>query len=145
MVARTDDDHIIEAIAGVFDGRPAETLRQPLNTHLLPAPPILPWLTRLQWFTGGWLRYDEIRGQLVATDLRMGLAAGYYSFRFRLAERDAQGAWQAVVPTRWPTMRGLEALPATLQRIWDASEPLPLSTWAQSMEAASPPGLMAQP
>lgn len=138
VVAYTDDDHYIEAIAGVFDQRAAETLRQPLSTALLPVASTLPWLTRLQWFTGGWLRYDEIQGQLIATDLRMGLAAGYYSFRFRLAERDTQGAWQAVVPTRWPTMRGLEALPATLRRIWDTREPLPLSTWAQNMGVATP-------
>lgn len=139
VVARTDDDQTIEAITGVFDGRPAETLRQPLNTALLPDPSTLPWAARLQWFTGGWLRYDEIQGQLIATDLRMGLAAGYYSFRFRLAVRDAQGAWQAVVPTRWPTTHGLAALPPTLRRIWNATPPLPLEEWAQNMTAHAQP------
>ncbi|MBV6272837.1 metal-dependent hydrolase [Alcaligenaceae bacterium CGII-47] len=137
VVARIDDVHTIEAITGVFDGRAAETLRQPLNTALLPDPSALPWAARLQWFTGGWLRYDEIDGQLIATDLRMGLAAGYYSFRFRLAQRDAQGKWEAVVPTRWPTTRGLEALPPTLRRIWNPTPPLPLAVWAQKMSAGS--------
>lgn len=144
VVARTGDDHTIEAITGVFDRRPAETLRQPLNTRLLPDPSTLPGLPRLQWFTGGWLRYDEVQGQLIATDLRMGLAAGYYSFRFRVAERTAQGAWQAMIPTRWPTARGLDELPVVLRRIWNATPPLPLNIWAENMGAAAADSLQDQ-
>jgi inner membrane protein len=138
VVARTNDDHYIEAIAGILDRGPAETLRHPLNTPLAPSAPPLPWLSRLQWFTGGWLRYDEIQGQLVARDLRLGLATVYYSFRFHLAERNAHGAWQAIVPTRWPIARGMEALPATLRRIWRPAPPLPLEEWARRM--TEPPG-----
>ncbi|TCT04789.1 metal-dependent hydrolase [Paralcaligenes ureilyticus] len=135
VVARTGDDHYIEAIAGVFDNQPAELIEQPLHTSILPATPILPWLTRLQWFTGNWLRYDEIQGQLIATDLRMGLGVGYYSFRFRLAERNPDGTWRAVVPTRWPSPPALDALWTTLHRIWREAPPLPLNAWARPMEA----------
>lgn len=135
VVARTNDDHYIEAIAGVFDNRPAELIEQPLHTSLLPATPKLPWLTSLQWFTGNWLRYDDIQGQLIATDLRMGLGAGYYSFRFRLAKRNPDGTWRAVTPTRWPSPPALDALWITLHRIWREAPPLPLSAWARSMEA----------
>ncbi len=135
VVARTNDAHYYEAIAGLFDHQPAEIIEQPLHTSMLLAMPKLPWLTSLQWFTGNWLRYDEIGGQLIATDLRMGLGVGYYSFRFRLAERKPDGTWRAVTPTRWHSPPTLGALLITLHRIWRETPPLPLSVWARTMEA----------
>ncbi|MEO6986777.1 MAG: metal-dependent hydrolase [Paralcaligenes sp.] len=138
VVARTNDDHYVEAIAGVFDKHPAELIEQPLHTPLPPAASKLPWLGRFQWFTGNWLRYDEIGGQLIATDLRMGLGVGYYSFRFRLAECKSDGTWQAVTPTHWPRPPALDALWMTLRRIWSEVPPLPLSAWAATMNSPAP-------
>lgn len=133
VVARTPENDMIEAIAGILDTAPAEILRAPLNADLI-AGATLPALDGLRWFTGDWLRYDEIAGQLVASDLRMGLASGLYSFRFRVAERDETGAWRAVTPSRWPTDRGREALSIVLRRTWSQHPPLPLAEWARQME-----------
>jgi len=138
VVARTADGDMVEAIAGLLDRGPAETLRAPLNRGLAEAAADIPALQGLRWFTGDWLRYDEIDGRLVATDLRMGLASGLYSFRFRVAERDAAGRWQAVTPTRWPSERGREALSTVLRRIWTQEPPLPLADWARRMDQAPP-------
>ncbi len=138
VVARTAQGDAIEAIAGFLDRGPAETLREPLNGHLIGNPSGPPLLEGLRWFTGGWLRYDEIDGQLVATDLRMGLATGLYSFRFRVAERDAEGRWRAITPTRWPSDSRLDALPAVLRRIWSQDPPLPLADWARAMTREPP-------
>ncbi|MER1968966.1 metal-dependent hydrolase [Castellaniella sp. GW247-6E4] len=139
VVARTQAGDAIEAIAGLLDQGPAETLREPLNDHLAGAAADIPALDGLRWFTGGWLRYDEIDGQLVATDLRMGLAPGLYSFRFRVAERGASGRWRAVTPTRWPSPRGLDVLPIVLRRIWTQNPPLPLADWALDMNRPAAP------
>ena len=51
-------------------------------------------LQRLEWFSGGLLQFTEQEGQLIATDLRVGLTL-YYPFAFSLAERDQQ--WQAIL------------------------------------------------
>jgi len=42
-------------------------------------------VARLQWFTKGFYRVSEERGEVVITDLRMGLE-GAYVFRFKVAE-----------------------------------------------------------
>src|SRR3546814_20119978 len=60
VLARTPDDRVIEAMTGVFDTRPAETLRPPLNTALPRNLPDIPALNALPWQTGGWLKYAEM-------------------------------------------------------------------------------------
>lgn len=130
VVARSDDDHYVEAISSLLDTRPPERIRQPLNSHLASALPHSELLAGLQWFTDNWLRYNEINGQLVVTDLRMGLGAGYYSFQFVMATRNRPGgAWNAVTPAYWPHERGTEHLPAVMRRIWQQQPPLPLADW----------------
>lgn len=139
VVARTPDDHYIEAIHSVLDTRPAEFIRLPLNSHLAREIPPLPQLDGLQWFSGNWLRYDEIQGQLVVSDLRMGLATGYYSFRFLIARRTGpDGNWQTITPEYWPTNRGTSELNRVLQRIVQQDPPLPLAQWEQRMTEIPP-------
>ncbi len=134
VVARTADDHYYEAISGWFDSSPPELIRLPLNSALTTALPDSPLLNGLRWFTNDWLRYDEIDGQLIVTDLRMGLGTGFYSFRFRMAERtEPDGAWKAIVPSRWPGDRGRAELETTIHRIWRQDPPLPLSSWEPRM------------
>jgi inner membrane protein len=134
VVARTADDHYDEAIVGLLDRGTPERLRLPLNSALAHGLPDFPLLAGLRWFADDWLRYDEIDGHLVATDLRMGLGTGFYSFRFLLAERKGpDGGWEAVVPSRWPTDRLRTALSATIQRIWRQNPPLPLASWEPRM------------
>jgi inner membrane protein len=142
VLARTPDDHYIEAISSVLDSGKAEHIRLPLNTGLASFLHDAPSIQGLQWFTDHWLRYDVIGNHLVVTDLRMGLGTGFYSFRFVMAERQpAQDAWTPVLPAYWPRDRGTAQLAATLKRVWQPVPPLPLAQWETRMTATpvSPP------
>jgi len=125
-----DGDAYYEAVSGWFDRKAPESVRLPLNRGLSAALAGSPQYARLDWFTGGWLRHDEIDGHLVVTDLRMGIA-GHYTFRFVMGERDDTGTWRAVTPYRWPSYRGgWPQLRRVAARI-GGGDPLPLEQWAQ--------------
>lgn len=135
VVARTGDDHYYEAVSSVLDTQPAEAIKLPLNTALANALPDSALLSGLRWFTGDWLRYDEINGQLIVSDLRMGVGTGYYSFRFRMAERqEPDGGWKGVTPSYWPADRGWGTLAMTLRRIVHQAPALPLAQWEMRMK-----------
>src|SRR5690606_17932385 len=138
VVARLDDGYFVEAVPGLLDGeRPPEFIRFDSNTALGEALTPREKLDGLRWFTDDWLRYDDIDGKLVVSDLRMGIGTGHYSFRFLVGERDPEtGAWRAVVPEYWrggPAARDVAALKTTLQRIWQVGSPLPLAMWNKQM------------
>lgn len=135
VVARASDGHYYEVISSVLDTQPAETIKLPLNTALADAVSDSALLSGLRWFTGDWLRYDEIDGQLIVSDLRMGVGTGYYSFRFRMAERQGlNGKWKAVTPSHWPADRGWDTLGMTLRRIGQQTPALPLAQWELRMK-----------
>ena len=134
VMAKTPDDHYYEVITGFLDDKPGERIRLPLNSKPAHALTDNPMLDGLRWFSGDWLRYDEIDNQLVATDLRMGLGTGYYSFRFKVAQRDpVTGQWRTTPPERWRSERGVDALGNVLTRIIHQSPPLPLASWETRM------------
>lgn len=90
-------------------------------------------LERLRWFSDDWLRYDEIDGALVVTDLRMGIA-GRHFFRFVVAQRGDDGRWHAVTPREWPGLRGgHDELRLVLERVWNSDIALPLAMWEREM------------
>lgn len=131
VIAKTPDGHYYESVSSLFDSDPPEWLRQPLNLDAAQALADVPLHQRLRWFTDDWLRYDVIGNALVVTDLRMGMA-GHYTFRFKMAERAADGSWQPVTPSSWPTERGGWAeLKLVLARILHAQPPLPLAQWSE--------------
>jgi len=139
ILAKTADGHYYEGVSSVFDREPPEQLRQ--SRHLEQAAVLqgTPLHERLRWFTGDWLRYDEIGDQLVVTDLRMGMP-GNYTFRFVMARRDAQGAWQPIVPTRAPgggarSLLRSNVLEQVGRRIFEQRPPLPLARWASQDQA----------
>ncbi len=143
VVARTADDHYIETISSLLDQSTPEHIKLPLNTNLADSLTGSTQLAGLRWFTGDWLRYDVIKGQMVASDLRMGLATGHYSFRFVMAERTGPDhSWQAITPVYWPRERGLAELRPVIRRVWQQQPPLPLAKWEQNMTelpVSSPP------
>ncbi|OZI19332.1 hydrolase [Bordetella genomosp. 9] len=131
VIARGPADTYYETVTSVFDRGEPEQLRQPLNLGLRREVPADPLLARLEWFTDGWLRYDAIGGNLVVTDLRMGMP-GYYTFRFVMAQGAPQSGWRAVLPSRWPSSRGgWPELRQILARIVEPHPPLPLDAWAR--------------
>lgn len=131
VMAKTADGAYYEAVSGWFDRGPPEMLRLPLHQEVGQALTGVPLHERLRWFTSDWLRYDALGDALVVTDLRMGIA-GYYTFRFVMAERGADGAWHPVTPRRWPSDRGgAPQLKRILARIAGTEAPLPLADWAK--------------
>lgn len=144
VVARGIDDHYYESTISVLDRDPPQWLRQPLNSELAGSVPPSAQLDGLRWFSGDWLRYDDIAGHLVVSDLRMGLGAGYYSFRFLFARRpEPHAAWKLETPSYWPGKRGTAELPAILNRVWRQNPPLPQARWAERMTQL--PGGMPAP
>lgn len=137
VVARMEDGNYVEAVTGMLDQRAPEFIEFPSNDHLGQALTPRDSLDGLRWFTGDWLRYDDINGQLVVSDLRMGIGTGHYSFRFLIGTRQPQtGQWQAVTPEYWqggPGTRDMAALKTTLARVWQTASPLPLAMWNQRM------------
>lgn len=137
VVARLDNGNYVEAVTGMLDKREPEFVEFPSNAALGAALHPRRHIDGLRWFTGDWLRYDEINGQLVVSDLRMGISTGHYSFRFLIGERDAAtGQWKAITPRYWhggPARRDLAALRASLMRVWRTTTPLPLAAWNARM------------
>lgn len=73
---------------------------------------------RLAWFNHGFMKSQEVEGELVVSDLRMG-AEPDYVYRFAVARRDPSGQWTEIPPRSldWPwqssgRLRGLWS------RIW---------------------------
>lgn len=131
VIVKDGHGHYYEAVSGWFDRDPPEMVRLPLHKAQADVLQNAPLHARLLWFTNGWLRYDVLDGRLVVTDLRMGMA-GYYTFRFVMAERDSDGAWHTVTPYRWSSERGgWEQLQIVLARMVDSSKPIPLAKWAE--------------
>lgn len=84
---------------------------------------------RFAWFNHGFMKAEEIDGDLLLSDLRMGSEPDY-AYRFVVARRGASGQWTAISPRSldWPwqssgRLRGLWS------RIWSGrSDPRPYST-----------------
>lgn len=141
VVARMQDGNYVEAVTGLLDSRPPEFIAFPSHSHLADVLPDRHYTDGLNWFTGGWLRYDVIDNQLVVSDLRMGVGTGHYSFRFLVGEQNPHdGAWKAVVPRYWqdgPPNRDMDALKMSIRRVWQSDPPLPLSQWNERMTRTS--------
>lgn len=133
VVVRLDDGNYVEAVTGMFDRRPPEFIQFPSNAALGSELQPRDAIEGLRWFTGDWLRYDNIQGQLVVSDLRMGIGTGHYSFRFLIGRQDPETMeWRAVTPRYWhggPVRRDMAALHQTLRRVWETGTPLPLAMW----------------
>ncbi|AHL75082.1 hydrolase [Stutzerimonas stutzeri] len=126
-------DDYYEALVSWFDDQPPELVRIARGERLADILRESPQHTRLQWFTGGVLRYDEIDGQLLVTDLRLGMT-GFHPFRFALAERSGEG-WQLIpFVERLPAERGdMDRLKLIWRRVWQQQPALPLAEWAAEL------------
>lgn len=89
------DNQYYEAFTHLGDKKPLQWSQHNNNRDLLNgAQP--EYVERLEWFSHGWLRFDEEHGQLRVTDLRLGVA-GYHPFTFAIADQQ-QLNWQSIEP-----------------------------------------------
>lgn len=130
VIVRTQADEDCEIIISLLDTGPKEALCLPHQRHFKQVVKDHDLLQRLEWFSGGWLRYDPTEGVLVVTDLRMGVGPGNNNFRFAIAELDAEEQWRNIIPYRWPGITDYSELKHVMQRIYQAEPPLPLERWA---------------
>ncbi|MCW3148964.1 metal-dependent hydrolase [Stutzerimonas stutzeri] len=132
-VILVDGERYHEALVGWLDEAPPQLVALPRGQHLAAALTDSPHHARLQWFTGGLLRYDEEDGQLLVTDLRLGMT-GFHPFRFPLAERNGSGWTLLDNAERLPAERGdLSRLEVLWRRIWQQHPDVPLGDWATDL------------
>ncbi|TXR38380.1 metal-dependent hydrolase [Ectopseudomonas mendocina] len=129
-----DGEHYHEALVGWFDDEPPQLQRLPRGTHLREHLADAPMHQRLEWFSGGVLRYDQIGDRLVVIDLRLGMT-GFHPFRFDFAQRK-EGQWQVHERIdRLPFSRGeSEHLALLFKRIWQPEVHVPLLAWASELQ-----------
>ncbi|VXC56058.1 Hydrolase [Pseudomonas sp. 8Z] len=133
-----DGEDYYEALTGWFDSAPPQLQRLPLGTQLRTALADTPMHQRLDWFTGGMLRYDRVDDHLIVTDLRLGMT-GFHPFRFDFAQWQ-EGRWQVHEHiSRLSFSRGEpEQLMLLLRRIWQPQTEVPLLTWADALKRTQP-------
>lgn len=117
VVAMTPEGYLAGQYSLVADDGPMRLHPQPADVAALDAVRDYPAVARLRWFNRGFMAAQEVDGQLVLADLRMGVEPDF-TFRFAVAERDGDG-WKAVPPTQadWPT-DAIRRLPEVWHRIW---------------------------
>ena len=121
-----DGDRYLEGYTSLIDGAAPDWYAYPRERAAVAAIGEHEPVQRLQWFTkGAWAASVE-DDDLIVADLRMGLEPDYV-FRFRVAERDADGAWQAIPEELERARFGVETLGWTWRRI-TTPEPKPGAT-----------------
>jgi inner membrane protein len=125
VVAMTPDGFLEGEYSLVADRGPIVFRRHATDPVALQAAASVPDGARLLWFNHHFAKAEVRNGQLVLTDLRMGLDPDY-TFRFAVAEREGD-RWPPIRPEQlhWPDVSRRE-LGAVWQRIWRS--PLPRET-----------------
>lgn len=123
VVAMTPDGYLTGQYSLVADDGPVRMHPRTSDVEAMAAVHDFPAVARLRWFNHGFMSAREVDGQLVLSDLRMGLEPDF-TFRFVVAERDGD-SWRAVAPTQapWPTDT-IRRLPEVWHRI-GSPEPTP--------------------
>lgn len=134
VIAVDSQGNLYDGVSGWLDKRVApEWVNLSLNLELGKAVAAQsPEVQRLQWFTDNWLHYEVIGDNLVASDVRMGMA-GQFNFRFIVAKKQ-NGQWRAVSPEKYPMVKvhfKEELLTMLWRRLWSDDITLPLTEWAK--------------
>ncbi|WP_369934096.1 metal-dependent hydrolase [Xanthomonas tesorieronis] len=137
VVAMTPSGYVIGERSLVADHGPMRFQGYASNTQALGEVRALPAVQRLAWFNRGFMRAQVKDGELVLSDLRMGLEPDY-NFNFAVARQHGNG-WEAIAPRqlqaayRAPAARGQirAALARMWQRIWvEPASPAPVGAQA---------------
>jgi len=132
LVVMVPDGYLLGDYSIVADRGPIRFVHQASETAALNAAADIPALQQLIWFNRGFMRARVVEGELIVSDLRMGLEPNY-NFNFIIARQGADGRWEPVDPPRqldsaWraPVAEGRagEALARLWRRIWTRDEGL---------------------
>lgn len=123
VVVMTPEGYLAGQYSVVADRGPMRLHPQPSDVAALDAVRSSPSVARLLWFNRGFMAAQEVDGQLVVSDLRMGVEPDF-TFRFTVAQREGD-TWKPIPPTQadWPT-DAIRRLPEVWDRIW-TPEPAP--------------------
>jgi len=110
------DDAYYEGFHSLWDQRPLQLRRYPSTpAHLDGLDSHWP-VERLRWFTKGFYKVASHQGELIISDLRMGLEPDYV-FQFKVAQQRGE-TLMATPDERRVAPRSLARLPAMWRRIW---------------------------
>lgn len=113
-----NETHYYEGFYSLFDGEVPISFEQHPRSLALLAPLHDSWpVQRLQWFTKDFYAASSQEGDIIITDLRMGLEPDYV-FRFKVGEV-ANPHPQPAPVQRMASIRNFERLPWLWARIWD--------------------------
>lgn len=137
VVAMTPQGYVVGDRSLWADHGPMQFQGYPSNVQALRQAGEIPAVQRLQWFNHGFMRAQVKDGELVLSDLRMGLEPDY-NFNFAVAA-EHDGQWQAIAPQqqqpsyREAGNRGVlkQRLAQMWQRIWQAPEHTPTAVSTQ--------------
>ncbi|WP_225782804.1 metal-dependent hydrolase [Xenophilus sp. Marseille-Q4582] len=114
VVVMTPEGYLEGERSLVADRGPMQFQSYASESAALQALAAQPAVARLMWFTHGFMKAEVRGGALIVSDLRMGSEPDY-SFRYRIAERAADGRWQPVAVT---AVNGPRNAGAQLRRMW---------------------------
>ena len=100
VVAMTPSGYVEAERSVLVDEGPLHFRGYPSNVQAFREAAGVPSVQRLTWFNRGFMRAQVQDGQLVLSDLRMGMEPDY-NFRFNVAEQ-RDGRWQAIAPVQQP-------------------------------------------
>jgi len=100
VVVMTEDGYLIGDRSLLSDQGNMQFAHYPSDTRALHEAADIPAVRELTWFNRGFMRARVENGELVLSDLRMGLEPNY-NFNFVVAHWQ-DGQWQAIPPRRLP-------------------------------------------
>jgi len=126
VIAMTPNGYVIGERSLVADRGPMHFEGHPSQVQALAEVAALPAVEQLTWFNRGFMRAQVVDGELVLSDLRMGLEPEY-NFNFAIARQTPEGRWEEIPPRqlqaayRAPVAPGhlREALSRLWWRIWN--------------------------
>lgn len=120
VVAMTPQGYVVGDRSLWADHGPMRFTGHPSNVQALRQAAAIPAVARLQWFNRGFMRAQVRDGELVLSDLRMGLEPDY-NFSFAVA-REQGGRWAPIPPRQLrPVYRdagGRAVLEQRLAQVW---------------------------
>ncbi len=120
VVAMTPQGYVVGDRSLWADRGPMRFTGHPSNVQALRQAAAIPAVARLQWFNRGFMRAQVRDGELVLSDLRMGLEPDY-NFSFAVA-REQGDRWAPIAPRQLrPVYRdagGRAVLEQRLAQVW---------------------------